>query len=484
MRAKITFLTIACLFSLLVAGQGYTVTASGPDMNITRYGHLAFLVDQDRAIVIGGHTTGFALTNTADIYDHNSNTWTLRTLPHSHDGAAVAYIDNGKYLIMGGCGSNSGVGRNAYTTIFDAVNDTFYSGPDMITSRTNNASARLANDKILVVGNWYTSNSTPELYDPATNSFSATGAMITPRSHPMALPTNDGNAYVFGGFDLYGNGPLFTIEEYNVNTNTFSLVDTTLIPNETGWRAAWYPNMGVMHDNRLSDGRYVFMIYKTVGSTNQYRLMTFNPSTKTFAVLATNPQIPDYTANQAGKWAYAWNISVDEYLDYIYIDAVDLQSGNNEHKLFAIDASTGDLAIPMTYATYGHLIYTASKFVVPGGEIAYLGGSIDGGNFNVSDDYTLIEPEPSFGITEVGRDGGWFYAYPNPANNNAFKLVIPDVESPEIEIYDLTGKLILTLPTSEEQREIVVERGEMKPGIYLVILSYKGGRSATRLILN
>lgn len=484
MRAKIIFSTVALLISLLATGQGYTVSATGPDMNMTRYGHLAFLLDQDRAIVIGGHTTGFALTNTAEIYDHKTNIWTTYSMPHSHDMSAVAYIDNGKYLIMGGCSSNLGVGRIAGTTIFDAVNDTFYAGPNMNTARTNCSSARLDNDNVLVVGNWYTSTSTADLYDPVTNTFSTAGTMLTPRAVPMVLPTDDGNAYVFGGIDMYGNGSIFSIEEYDVTTNSFSLVDTTLVPNESGWKTAWYPNMGPMHDNRLSNGKYVFMIYRTVGSTNQYRLMTFDPSTKNFTVLTTNPQIPDYTASQSGKWAYPLNISVDENQDYVYVDAVDLQSGNHEHKLMTVDVNTGELAIPMTFSTYGHLLYTATKFVVPGGDISYTGGTIDGSNFNVSDDYTLISPTPAFGITEVKENGGWFYAYPNPTNGNTFKLAIPDVKTTGIEIYDLTGQLIKTLNVTSQQRELIVERKNMKPGIYLVILSYEGGRSATRLVLN
>jgi len=342
----------------------------------------------------------------------------------------------------------------------------------------------LANDKILVVGNWYVSTSTPELYNPGTNTFTAAGAMVTPRSHPMVLPTNDGNAFVFGGYDLYGGSMVNSVEEYDVATNSFSQVASSLLPTQTGWIAAWYPNMGSMHDNRLSDGKYIFLIYRPSGGTNEYRLMTFDPATKMFDVLTTSPQIPDYNSAGPGDWAYPFNIVVDSYMDYVYIDMVNLNSGNNEHKLMTVDISSGELAIPITSTTHNHLMYTATKVMIPGGEIAYTGGTIDGGNFNVSDDYTLIEPLPSFGITELPENEGWFYAYPNPASGSKFYLNLPEVEVNAIRIVDLTGKLVKEIDVSGNSiKNLAVNRGDLHSGIYLVVLEYEGGSSVTRLIL-
>jgi hypothetical protein len=474
MRTKFKLLVVALLFAIQANSQGYTISATGPDMNIGRLGHFAFLLDQDRAIVIGGRTTAFALTNTAEIYNHISNMWTLRTMPYSHAGATVAYIDNGKYLIMGGSDSGSFSGTN-YTTIYDAINDTFYSGPSMLNTHIFCSSARLGNDKILVVGNMAMS-ATPELFDIDSNKFVAAGALSDQRASAMVLPTNDGNAYVFGG----GNSilaPVYSVEEYHAGTNTFSTVSSQLIPSDPGWEVHKSLN-ATMNNNRLSDGKYAFLISKKNGYTTHYRIMTFDPASKAFAVFNTSPSLPDRINGLSGQWSLANNIIVDDNEDYIYIDAI---SGTYAHKLLIVDASTGELAIPISYNTYNHDISSASKFLVPGGEIAYTGGSID--PISVSDDYTLIEPMVSFGITELSENGGWFYAYPNPAARSEFYVVLPQVEIDELVIVDLAGRVVKRLETNGCGGELTVARGNLPSGIYMVVMNYNGIKSITRLIL-
>ena len=479
MKRNIKYLLIAFLFALEASSQGYNITATGPDMNIPRKNHLAFLVDQNRAIVIGGRTTGNARTYSAEVFNHISNTWTMKTLPYSHVGSTVEYIGSGKYIIMGGGSNNSSF--SWYTTIYDAVNDTFYPGPTLLNSRVYFSSARLLNNRVLVAGGNLGMSTVTELYDIDSNKFIAAGPLSYERAYAMILPTNDGNAYVFGGIEFSSYyEPVYQVEEYHTSTNSFSTVSSQLIPNDPGWEVFWSSNAGMMQKNRLSDGRYVFLIHRNNGDTVSYKLLSFDPASKIFALLNTTPSLPDYNYSSGDNWRLAFDIVVDENEDYIYIDAF---KGTYEHKLLIVDASTGELAIPINFNTYYHDISSASKFIVPSGEIAYTGGANDSLPNSPSDDYTLIEPLPIFGITELPENAGWFYAYPNPVEGNNIYIEIPEMEIDDLFLADIAGRIVKRIDTQGHCGDLILARGNLDSGIYFVVLLYNGRRSVARLIL-
>jgi hypothetical protein len=288
MKTRFTLLASAILGVLTVLGQGFTEIQNIADMNTTRYGHAAINLDDERVLVVGGHTTGFALTATAEIYDAVANTWTQFNVPNPHDMMAFVRLNNGSYLFMGGCSSGYGVGQSVVTTIFDPVNNTFTAGPNMLVSRTNNTAARLSNGNVLVVGNWYNTGNA-ELYDYSLGQFVSVGTPVIERSHALVLPTSDGNAYILGGYGPFGGAGNTIVEEFNAGTNTFSTVSNEIFDGETGWYTAWNAMYREIEQTRLSDGRYVFLAYRVVNGETEYTLATFDPVSKTFARLMTTP---------------------------------------------------------------------------------------------------------------------------------------------------------------------------------------------------
>jgi Kelch motif len=82
----------------------------------------------------------------------------------------------------------------------------------------------LANGKVLIAGGFNQSTlRSAELYDPRTGAFTRTGDMIFPRSYHSATLLPDGRVLIAGGTGRYVSSPLVaTAELYDPDTETFS----------------------------------------------------------------------------------------------------------------------------------------------------------------------------------------------------------------------------------------------------------------------
>lgn len=71
--------------------------------------------------------------------------------------------------------------------------------------------------------------SSAELYDPSTQTFTATGSMAVPRSGAVAVTLENGEVLVMGGQSTSKVGlALDSAELYNPVTGSFSSIDATL----------------------------------------------------------------------------------------------------------------------------------------------------------------------------------------------------------------------------------------------------------------
>ena len=204
---------------------------------------------QDFTIHIQLRPSGFAPASNM-VYQREFHTATL--------------LNNSKVLFTGGVDNNQSTLDT--TELFDPASEIFTATTTMKTSRNSHTATLLDNGKVLIVGGMdftKTALSTAEIFDPSTMSFNTTDSMKTPRVFHTATLLQDGKVLVVGGIDNSGQ-PLASAEVFDPVKGSFSStgnMETTRIGHTA---------------TLLLDGR----VLVTGGEGNSAEI--FNPTTETF----------------------------------------------------------------------------------------------------------------------------------------------------------------------------------------------------------
>lgn len=218
-------------------------------MLVPRMGHTATRLADGRVFVTGGlqamTVTPTALsavhdaTNTTEIYDPVANTWTagpnLRTPRAAH--AALTRPD-GKILLMGGISWDTVIIVGWLPTVrntcdlYDPVANTIVAGPTMVTARSMVDPVDLGSGRWLLAGgissltltNLGTPTANAEIYNTATNTWTAVSPMATARGNHKAWAIGNGRFLLAGGANgtILSPNPLQTTEVFNTATNAFT----------------------------------------------------------------------------------------------------------------------------------------------------------------------------------------------------------------------------------------------------------------------
>ena len=144
------------------------------------------------------------------------------TVPRAgHTGTLLA---DGRVLIVGGDSTASSA------ELYDPATATFSGTGSMTTNRSGNTATLLADGRVLIAGGLHFAQQDPryselasaELYDPATGTFTATGAMHKARSGHVAALLPNGKVLIAGGADIDG-GETASAEIYDPVSGKFSL---------------------------------------------------------------------------------------------------------------------------------------------------------------------------------------------------------------------------------------------------------------------
>ncbi len=151
-------------------------------MNTPRQAHTATLLADGKVLVAGGQYNYDSLLS-AEIFDPETKTWTntgalpTNTLYYDH---AATLLPNGKVLLTGGYDTNYNATTNA--AMFNPATGTWTPTGAMKVSRIRHTATVLPNGKVLVAGGYgigglYNAFYSAELYDPATGTWTETGPM-------------------------------------------------------------------------------------------------------------------------------------------------------------------------------------------------------------------------------------------------------------------------------------------------------------------
>lgn len=170
-----------------------------PDLNVPRSGH-ALLCVNGEVTVVGGHTSGFVPTQTAEYYAGGK--WHLMPTVYTHDDGLYLPLSSGKVLLAGGHHEPLGIGQTFRAEMYHPDSHTFDGFGCLEHKRSMACGAEIEGGRVVIAGNWYAADSL-EIFD-GKDAFRAVGSMAEPFASPFMVPVAGGDVLIFGANDNYG----------------------------------------------------------------------------------------------------------------------------------------------------------------------------------------------------------------------------------------------------------------------------------------
>jgi hypothetical protein len=272
---------LACLLAAppaSAAGSGSFSPA--PSLGTPRTGPSAVLLADGRALIAGGYYNFSPALGSAEVFVNGGfNSAGIGSLATPRQGAAAARLGDGRVLVAGGLNDISFLSS---AEIFNPATNSFGPAASMPGPRGEAVAAPLPNGRVLIAGGATDGAPSHELasafvYDAATNNYTPTGAMTTPRQYMVAAPLPDGRVLVAGGF--VGFSFLSSAEIFDPATGSFS---------STGVGSMTVPRAGAAAAP-LPDGRVLIAGGFSLGGALLTSAEVFDPATATFSSVGIGP---------------------------------------------------------------------------------------------------------------------------------------------------------------------------------------------------
>ncbi|HRI69563.1 MAG TPA: kelch repeat-containing protein, partial [Polyangium sp.] len=263
------------------------ITSAAP-MATGRQYHTATLLNDGRVFVAGGMNNGATIA-TAALYDPATNAWTsasnMATGRHFH---VAVKLGDGRVFVAGGSAGAIASAPLSSVEIYNPATNTWSAGPAMSTARYYPAAALLQNGKVLVTGGRSTSSGGTQtssiLYDPVANTWSPTGSMAIQRFFMPALLLGDGRALILGGYS--DTTDQMSAEVYDPTTGTWSMTGSPT----TGGGGVAVTMLGdgrVLAAGGMNSGNTIATIFQPM--TNQWTATNSMLVSRSYHTLTTLP---------------------------------------------------------------------------------------------------------------------------------------------------------------------------------------------------
>jgi len=165
-----------------------------PDMNLPRASHNVFYVNGELTVV-GGHTSGFVLTPTAEYFKDGA--WHLMHTVYAHDDGMAVVLDGGsRVLLAGGHEKNLGIGQSYEAEMYYPETHTFEGFGCLDHKRALAQGVVMGNGEVLIAGN-HQGNDSFEKFD-GEKFFYHVKDVVRWHASPYVLPVAPDDAIVFG----------------------------------------------------------------------------------------------------------------------------------------------------------------------------------------------------------------------------------------------------------------------------------------------
>ena len=457
---------------------GFSYTGS---LATARYAHTATLLPNGKVLVAGGNSSIL----TAELYDPATGTWSP-TGSATTGSSTATLLQNGQVLVVGA--------GTASAQLYDPMTGSWSTTGSLKTTRLHHTATLLPNGKVLVAGGYNTSGTdiaAAELYDPATGTWSTTGKLATARDNHTATLLPNGKVLVAAGYIFTaGNFPkrlLDSAELYNPATGTWSATgalntardnhSATLLPEGTVLVAGG-AGMNLLPDAELYDP--ATGEWNTTGSLAIARAShsaTLLPDGKVLAVGGLSPG-PDGYASTAelydpttGSWSAAGDLRTARTLHTATLlgNGKVLVAGGFRNVALA-SAELNEVPA----AGFEQLQNIATRVNVLTGDNVMIAGFIINGN--APKKLVLRAIGPSLSLANVLADPSLELHFPNGTvvTNDNWKINDQTGQSQEAEI-DATH----LAPTNSLESAMVQT---LAPGSYTAIMRGQNGGTGIGLI--
>ncbi len=209
------------------AASPSSLSATG-SLNVARASQTSTRLFGGRVLVAGGQGAGGMLAS-AELFNPNNGAWTptgsmgtaraLHTATLISDRPNACLSNCGKVLVAGGLGPSGQPLASA--ELYDPATGSWTVTGALKTPRASHTATLLSNGKILVVGGSGPDGqplASAEIFNPGTGSWTATASLATARSSHTATLLKNGKVLVVGGVGSNGQ-PLSSAEVYDPSGN-------------------------------------------------------------------------------------------------------------------------------------------------------------------------------------------------------------------------------------------------------------------------
>lgn len=269
-----------------------------PDLNIPRYGYNLFYLNGE-PVVIGGHTSGFVLTPTAEYFKDGE--WHLIQTVYPHDGGFAIAMKSGIVLIAGGFKDNLGIGQSFEVEKYDPITHRFEGFGCLAHKRASAGAVELDSGHVLITGNWYADDGM-EIYD-GQSTFTHVKDVSLSRYLPHVFRISGNDALILAGYDYHGERfDTILIDRLHGETFKDSLFDT--------WHPLHYDISLQSNDSFVGDEASGIYAYLMPVENESGQMAIVEVCDTVFSLLPTTSPIP--MQSQWGKIIYYSPIYTDQ----------------------------------------------------------------------------------------------------------------------------------------------------------------------------
>ncbi|MBO0888654.1 cupredoxin domain-containing protein [Candidatus Bathyarchaeota archaeon] len=194
-------------------------------MHAGRAGAMAVTLDNGEVLVTGG----LGNLTSCELYDPVSNTWTMTgNMTQGRFDHQIVLLNDGRVLVVGGGGF--GLPENNVTETYNPSTGTWKTDAAQPLSRTDMIAVKLPSGTVLVAGGHTSQVSTllSAIYDPVADTWTETGPLITPHGDAGGVLLNNKAVLIVGGYTAYNDADatiqyLYTSEIFNITSNSWKM---------------------------------------------------------------------------------------------------------------------------------------------------------------------------------------------------------------------------------------------------------------------